>query len=51
MSAPTIRDALKGEQSCDCGWTHRVEDHEKALAVDDLMERVERLEAHLGLSE
>ncbi|WP_316224981.1 MULTISPECIES: hypothetical protein [unclassified Bradyrhizobium] len=50
MDAPDIREAIKGVQECGCGWTHHVEDFEKTQALDDLMERLERIEAHLGLS-
>lgn len=52
MDHPTIQEALKGEQLCSssCGYVHVIEDHEKEYAVDQIVERIERIEAHLGLS-
>lgn len=54
MDSPTFREVIIGEQPCpqapNCDWVHEVEQHEKDYAVDSFIERVERIEAHLGLS-
>jgi hypothetical protein len=61
MDAPTIREVMTGTQRCSEPWTSQptppcdyereIDDHEKEQAVEDFIERVERIEKHLGLSE
>ena len=54
MDAPTIREALGGEQLCPrCSYVHVVEGYEQQQAFNDFVERVERIEkvltaTHLG---
>ncbi|WP_315743145.1 hypothetical protein [Bradyrhizobium sp. SZCCHNR1075] len=47
--ATDLREVIKGVQECGCGWTHHVEDHEREQAAVNLIERIERIEQHLGL--
>jgi hypothetical protein len=60
MDAPTISEVLKGVQRCSERWTveatkpcdyqYEVEEFERDQAIDDFIERVERIEARLGIS-
>jgi hypothetical protein len=53
MDHPSIRDVIAGQQVCEnavCDYVHHVEQHEKEGAAEQLIERIERIEAHLGLS-
>jgi hypothetical protein len=57
MDAPTIREVMKGEQRCapqwtsekvkPCDYTHTIEDFERDQAIEEFIERVERIEAVL----
>jgi hypothetical protein len=55
MDAPTIREVLKGKQTCGpwrrepCDYEREIDEHERDQAVDDLIERLERIETALGL--
>lgn len=48
---PTIREILKGEQYCSqlCGYHRVIEATEKDMGVDEFVERIERIEKHLGI--
>ena len=52
MDAPTFREVIIGEQACGgtCDYVREVEPHEKDVGVDSFIERIEKIEAHLGLS-
>jgi hypothetical protein len=54
MDAPTIREVIKGKQTCDepytfvCGYEREIDDHERDQAVEDFIERVEEMDKRLA---
>ena len=47
---PSVREIFKGSYECvHCGYDRGIEDHEKDMAFDMLMDRIEAIEAKLGI--
>lgn len=47
---PTLRDIFRGKYEChQCHYERTIEYHEKDMAFDMLMDRIEAIEAKLGI--
>lgn len=47
---PTINEVIEGVQDCNyCGNIHKIEDWERQRAIIDIVERIEAIEAKLGI--